>query len=156
MSHADEARDVLHNVMRAVYKPVYAAGCAYAQAQKAATTATDLVEVMQATVGVILAAEHLKDMATEAEKSARDALAEQMDATGAAKIQTEHQTAYLSRKPAFVNIEQEDMVPAEYIRQPPPAPDKKAIKAAIDDGVLVPGCTLVVPNSQTLVIRRKN
>lgn len=155
MSGSNQARDALHKVARDLYGSVHAAGSAYVKAHQATVTATDLVETMQHTVGLILAAEQLKERAEEAEKSARAALVEQMSETGATTIQTAGQTAYISRKAAWVSIDQEDMVPPDYMKQPPPTVDKKAIKAAIEAGGEVPGCTLIRPNDYSLVIRAR-
>lgn len=155
MSGADEATAAIHKAARVVYAPVHAAGVAYVKAHQAAMASTDLVETMQHTVALALAAEHLKEMATEAEKQARAVLCEQMTETGATTIQTDAHTAYISRKPAWVSIDQEDMLPPEYMRQPPPQIDKKAVKSAIEGGEDIPGCSLVRPNDYTLVIRAK-
>jgi hypothetical protein len=155
VSGANAARDGLRKVMTAVYAPVYAAGGSFASAYLAAKEADDLVEALQQTVLLAVAAEHLREMAADAEKSVRAILAETMDSTGAAKIQTDTLTAYLSRKPTWVSVDQESMLPPEYMHQPPPTPDKKKIKAAIEAGEDVPGCNLVRPNDSTLVIRSK-
>jgi hypothetical protein len=155
MSGANSARNAIHQALRKAYAPVFAAGAAFAKTQQAAIDATDVVDVMGRTVSVILAAEHLKEMATEAEKAARSVLASQMNETGATQIAADHHLAYLSRKAAFVSIDQEDLLPPDYMRQAEPAPDKKAIKQAIEAGEDVPGCTLVRPNELQLVIRSK-
>lgn len=49
------------------------------------------------------------------------------------------------RKSSAVVVHQEELLPAEYLRQalpPPPEPDKKAIGAALKDGKDVPGAHL--------------
>lgn len=145
----------LQKTARDAYRPVWDAGAAYAEAHARTVKATDIVETMQHMVGLILAAERLNEMALEAAKVMRAALAEQMDATGATTIQTEGQTAYVSRKAAWVSIDQPILVPAEYMHEPPPAPDKRAIKAAIEAGDDVPGCSIIRPNDVQLVIRRR-
>lgn len=155
MSGADEARDAIRRTLVAVYPAVHSAGVAYVKAYKDAIASDDLVDTMRNTVLAILAAEQLQAMAEEAQKSARAMLCAQMAETGATSIQTDSQTAYIARKAAWVSIDQEDLLPPDYMRQPPAAPDKKAIKAAIEGGEDVPGCTLVRPNDFSLVIRSK-
>lgn len=152
---ADQARDAMRKVIDAVYGPAHTAGGAYVKAYLSATAATDLVEAMQHTVLLVTAAEHLKDMATEAEKSIRSILAETMNDTGCTQIDAGSIKAHLSRKPTFVSIDQEEMLPAEFMHQPPPSPDKKKIKSAIEAGDDVPGCTLARPNEMQLNIRAK-
>lgn len=154
-NHANAARDGLRRVMDAVYAPVHAAGGFYVRAYKDATNADDLVDALQQTVLLAVAAEHLKEMAAEAEKSIRSILAETMNDTGCTQIDAGPIKAHLSRKPAFVSVDQENMLPPEYMHQPPPSPDKKKIRAAIEAGEDVPGCNLVRPNDSTLVIRSK-
>jgi hypothetical protein len=78
-----------------------------------------------------------------------------MAETGATKIETDQHTAYLARKAAFVSIDQEDLVPVSYRRQPEPVIDRKAIKQAIEAGDAVPGCTIVRPNESQLCIKAR-
>lgn len=153
MSWADDARDALHKTLDAAYAPVRAAGAGYAQAQKAAMAQTDIVEAMSAALTLAVAAEALKDAATEAEKSARAALATAIEDTGAPEVLTMHHKAYMSRKASFVSVNQPDMVPDEFWNKP--TPDKKAIKDALEKGDDVPGCTLIIPNGMTLNIRSR-
>ena len=155
MSYADQSRTALQDAVRQAYRPVWDAGSAYSDAYLQAAKATDLVEAMQCAVTLILSASHLSEMATEAEKAARDILATQMAETGATTIQTEHHTAYLSRKAAFVSVDQQDLVPANYWVQPDPVLDRKAIKKALEGNDLVPGATLVRPNEMQLNIKAR-
>lgn len=46
------------------------------------------------------------------------------------------------RASSAVAIDEPDMIPAEYMRQPPPVPDKKAIADAIKGGADVPGARI--------------
>ena len=154
-SGADQARDAMRKVMDGVYSPVHHAGAAYVKAYQAATRATDLVEVMQHTVLLAVSAEHLKDMAAEAEKAIRSILAQTMNDTGATQIDAEGIKAYLSRKPAFVSIDQEDLVPKSYMVEREPVWGTKQIKADLEAGTLVPGCTLIRPNEMQLNLRSK-
>lgn len=155
MSFADEARDALHRAARMSSTPVHTAGVAYAKARQEIVAATDLVEVMGRAVDLIVAAEQLARIAAEAEKEMRAILAQTMNDTGCPQVASAGQLAYVSRKPVWVSVDQTDLVPSEYMHQPAPSPDKKAIKAAIEAGEDVPGCSLVRPNEVTLAIRVK-
>ena len=110
---------------------------------------------MKHTVDLILTAGHLSEMAAEAEKAARDILATQMAECGATTIQTDNHTAYLSRKPAFVSVDQPDLVPANYWVRPDPVLDRKAIKRALEGDDIVPGVSLVRPNESQLNIKAR-
>jgi hypothetical protein len=153
MNHADTARLVLQDAVRNAYRPVWDAGAAYSNAYLQVGKSTDIVETMQHTVSLILTASHLAEMAAEAEKTARDILAAQMAECGATTIQADGHTAYLAKKAAFVSIDQQDLVPSGYWRQPDPIIDRKAIKQAIEAGDNVPGCTIVRPNESILCIK---
>jgi Siphovirus Gp157 len=155
MSHADTARIALQDAVRSAYRPVWDAGAAYSNAHIQALKATDIVDTMRCAVDLILSAGHLSEMAAEAEKAARDILATQMAECGATTIQTDAHTAYLARKAAFVSIDQDDLVPDNYRRQPDPVIDRKAIKQAIESGDAVPGCTIVRPNESVLNIKAR-
>lgn len=77
-----------------------------------------------------------------------------MENCGISKIESPYLTISLQKNPAAVKIEDETLIPADYMRQPetpPPAPDKKLIAQAIKDGYAVPGCKL--EQSQRLVIK---
>jgi len=61
-------------------------------------------------------------------------------------IHGQHCTLQLRRNPPSVRIETPGLIPAEYMRTPPPPaaiPDKLAIRAAIEADIFVPGCALV-------------
>lgn len=155
VSYADAARIALQDAVRKAYRPVWDAGAAYSTAHINALKATDIVETMQHTVELILTVSHLAEMAAEAEKAARDILATQMAETGATTIQTNGHTAYLSRKPAFVSVDQSDLVPANYWVQPDPVIDRKAIKRVLEGDDVVPGATLIRPNESQLNIKAR-
>jgi Siphovirus Gp157 len=153
--HADTARSALQDAVRKAYRPVWDAGAAYSNAYLQVGKASDIVDTMKHAVELILTAGHLSEMAAEAEKAARDILAAQMAEAGATTIQTDQHTAYLARKAAFVSVDQEDLVPSNYWRQPDPVIDRKAIKQAIEAGDAVSGCTIVRPNESTLCIKTR-
>jgi Siphovirus Gp157 len=155
VSGADEARDAIRKALKAGYGPVWQAGKDYAAAYKDAIDKQDVVEAMAGAVQLVLAAEHLHDMAERAMKDARTELARQMDETGCHQIVTGNLTAYLQRKPAYVSIDDAAAIPPGLMHTPAPAPDKKAIKSAIEAGQDVPGASLMRPNEQTVAIRTK-
>jgi hypothetical protein len=153
---ADAARDKIQGVLKATYGPVFHAGKDYAAAHGEATAHTDIVQVMGDTVQLILAAEHLAEVATEAAKAARSMLGEQMAETGCFRIASgDTNGAHLSRKPAYVSIDGDP--PPEYMMTPVPVPvpRTKEIKQILENGGEVPNCTLIRPNGYTLVVTTK-
>lgn len=153
MNGADTARDALHRALEGAYNPAVAAGTAFAKAWSVAKRTTDIEAAMSAAIDMVIAAEALEEAAWGAAKAAREALAQAIQETGAPEAVTMHHKAYLAKKAAWVSVDQPDMLPAWYWNAP--TPDKKAIKAAIEHGDDVPGCTLVRPNEQSLVIRAR-
>lgn len=78
-------------------------------------------------------------------KSLREYLKANMLLTGISKIECPYFKIAIRDNPASVVIDAENLIPADYMRQPeppPPAPDKKLIAQAIKDGYEVPGCHL--------------
>ena len=74
--------------------------------------------------------------------SVREYLKAQMERTGISEIASPHFKLAIRKNPAAVVIDAASQIPAEFMRQPeppPPAPDKKAIAAAIKAGKEVPG-----------------
>lgn len=66
-----------------------------------------------------------------------------MEAVGISKIECPHFVLSIKNNAGAVIIDDESKIPAEYLRTPEPpkpAPDKRAIKAAIESGVIVDGC----------------
>jgi len=77
-----------------------------------------------------------------------------MQTAGINKIESPVFTIALQNNPASVVIDDESLIPADYLRvpeAPPPSPDKALIKQAINDGFEVPGAHL--QTSQRLVIK---
>ena len=69
-------------------------------------------------------------------------------------IETVVATASLRRVPPSVVISEESDIPAEYWKPQEPKLDKKALKAALDEKTIVPGCSLS-NGGVTLSLRRK-
>ena len=57
-------------------------------------------------------------------------------------VEGRHHTYTISAARDGVRITDIDAIPAELMRQPPPAPDKAAILKLLSAGAPVPGCTL--------------
>ena len=156
MSHAASERDSIHKALKASYAQIHSAGKAYAAAYQQAVDRADLVEAMGSMVEAILAAEQLQKAAAEAVKATRATLAASMADTGATQIATAHHLAYLARKPAVLVIDDSKEIPAEFLIQPPPVPDRKRIHEAIDAGQNVTGASIIIPNEMSLGIRSRS
>lgn len=68
-----------------------------------------------------------------------------MERCGISKIESPYFKISLKQNPASVFIDNPEMIPCEfymYPEAPPPAPDKKAIRKAIESGIDVPGAHL--------------
>lgn len=77
-----------------------------------------------------------------------------MQHAGITKIESPVFTVALQNNPASVVIDDEALIPADYLRvpeAPPPAPDKALIKKAISDGYEVAGARL--QTTQRLLIK---
>lgn len=77
-----------------------------------------------------------------------------MQMAGISKIESPVFTVALQNNPASVVIDDESLIPTDYMRvpdAPPPSPDKTLIKQAINDGFEMPGARL--QTSQRLVIK---
>ena len=75
----------------------------------------------------------------------RDYLKTCMELAGVSKIECPHFVLSIAKNPASVEIFEPDLIPADYMKTPPPppaAPDKTLIKQAIKDGFEVPGAKL--------------
>jgi hypothetical protein len=152
MSHANDIATALRERVAAIGASVGTAGRSFTHAAKAVSQASDVVDVIRAAVDAVVAAKALHTAADAAAKDARAALAEAMESSGCTSIQTEHDSAHLRRKPAFLNISDRTLIPAEFYVQPPPKLDESAVMSAIKDGILVPGASIGIPNSMTLAI----
>jgi hypothetical protein len=156
MSGAASARDAIRKMLTASYKPIYAAGKDYALAYQRALTPEDLVETLAHAIDVVLAAAHLREVAEAAEKDARAELARQMQDVGCFNIHSGEVSAHLQRKQTVLSIDDPKLIPSEYLIQPPPVPDRKRIRDAIEAGADVPGASIIIPNDRTLSIRRSS
>ena len=148
-----EAAAALDAIVSAVLVPVSAAVRQAIAAQGTLREAGDLMPVMQATVGVILACEAMQSAAKAAEASARQALAEAMG-LGCTTIQVGPHTASLRDAPLAAMVTDLAALPAEYMTTPAPRPDLPAIRKALLRGP-VPGAQLSNGGAATVTIRSK-
>lgn len=148
-----EAAAALDAIVSAALVPVSAAVRQAIAAQSTQREAEDLVPVMQATVGVILACEAMQSAAKAAETTARQALAEAMS-LGCTTIQVGTHTASLRDAPQTAMVTDLAALPAEYMTTPAPRPDLPAIRKALLKG-LVPGAQLSNGGAPTIQIRSK-
>jgi hypothetical protein len=155
MSGAAEAAKTLHKAALDSYRPTVEPGRRLVSSVRAATEATDIILVMQSLVDVIVALEGMHLAVEAGIKAARAALSSEMQNTGATSIQCEHHGAHLARRQAFLSIDDEALISRDYFVQLPPQLDKKALKAALQNGP-VQGASLVTPNDLSLVIRSKS
>ena len=84
----------------------------------------------------------------------REALMLALLASGQKRVERAVATVSIASKPAAVVITDEAALPSDMLRHRPPEPDKRAIKAAIDRGEMVPGA-LLGSGGVTLKINRK-
>jgi hypothetical protein len=153
MSHADTIATALRSRVAAIAQSVGTAGRTFTRATQAVAQGTDIMDVMQAAVDAVVAAETLHKAAVAAEKDLRAALQEAIDASGCAAVQTEHHTASLKRKSAFVTYSDRSLIPHDYYVE---RLDEKAVLSALKDGLPVPGASLAQPNAMVLAIRSRN
>lgn len=101
----------------------------------------DILPTMQAAVSLIIALEDEAQAAEAAAKRARAALRDALEAT-TGSVRAGIHTAHVRAGSASVIVTDETQIPQEYMRQPPPAPDKAAIARALKDGANIPGVVL--------------
>ncbi|HEY2675540.1 MAG TPA: siphovirus Gp157 family protein [Steroidobacteraceae bacterium] len=152
MSGATAATQALQQAAADCYRSAFEAGSAFARQHTAVVKAADIVETMQAMIELVIAAEALHTASDASVKALRAALAEQMEATGAASVATEHHKASLAKQPAFLSIADEELIPRDFYIQPPPQLDKRALKSALSDGIQIAGVSLAIPNQMSLRI----
>lgn len=75
----------------------------------------------------------------------KDYLLASMMVAGVQKVECPLFRMSVRDNPAAVEVFQPELIPQQFMRQPPPpppSPDKTAIKEALKDGIDVPGCRL--------------
>jgi len=149
--HADKARVAMTDAVAQANASVINAGRLLISKVNAVQGHEDIVLAMESVLDVIVAAEQLGENVKAFEEACRNALATCIDETGAPEVMTKHHKATMARKPAFVAIEGEFQSEDDRFWNEP-TPNKKAIKEALEDGEIVPGCEIRRPNSLTLRI----
>ncbi len=115
---------------------------------------TDLIACASSMVTLIITLEDARNAADALAKQAREALTEALEAT-TGRVKAGIHTASTSNGRQSVAITDDAAIPAEFMRQPEPQPDKAAILAAMKEGRNVPGAVLR-NGAPTLTIRVNN
>jgi hypothetical protein len=152
-SHADAAAAALRTAISAAHAPLRDAVAAYRAASAALTPDADLLEILRAAGGIVLAAEAIVAAGKQVEATARTALASTLMDTGACSIRGSTHTFSASAGRQSVNITRAADVPAEFLRQPPPAPDKVRILPLLKAGQIIPGCELSNGSQPILIVK---
>lgn len=151
MSGAREAHLGLLAALTADRAAIAAAITGLRAADQGLRSASDLTDALAAGAEFLLALEALAETATGAARAAREALASTMWETGATGFRTAHHSVSVAEPRRSVVVTGD--VPAEFMRQPPPAPDKHALHKALSAGQIVPGATLSNGGAPILTIR---
>ena len=101
----------------------------------------DILATMQAAVTLIVELEDQAQAAEAAAKRARLALRDALEGT-TGTVRAGIHTASIRAGSASVIVTDESAIPAEYMRQPPPQPDKAALARALKNGASIPGAVL--------------
>lgn len=72
----------------------------------------------------------------------RDAIQAAMETAELTSLKTPAATLSVRPSPPRVEITDASAIPAVFLKQPPPLPDKDAIKTTLKNGQAIPGCTL--------------
>lgn len=155
MNYADRTTEALHAAIKAEYEGTLQAGRDMAREFRQTMAQTDLVMTIGTAASLVLAAEHLAEIATSMVRKLREQLAATMLETGAPSIAIGNGvTVSMARRPSFVSVDEEARIPRHFFTQPAPTLDKKALKEALKTQD-IPGCHLAVPNDQVLRISTK-
>lgn len=117
--------------------------------EKAISVACFYQNLVASSEAIKEAEKRMKDRRDAIDKKAESIkryLFDSMKKTKREKIESPYFNIAIRKNPASVCIDDESKIPKAYMVTPPPppaAPDKKAIKAAIDSGLTVEGCRLV-------------
>jgi hypothetical protein len=154
-SYASAAATRLRQAIAAAHGPLRDAVAAYRIAWASLTPDADLLDALRAAGSIVLAAEAIAEASKQLEATARTALASCMAETGCPAVALASHIVHLSTKPDRVDIENQQAIPAEFVRQPPPAPDKVAIGKRLRVGMEVPGARLI-GNHEPICVFRSN
>ncbi len=106
-----------------------------------AQMADGIVAALRDAIPAILAAEEAEDAAKTAAATLRRAVLPLME-MGATRVDTETHVLSLADLPRRVVVLDAKALPERFLVQPPPRPDERAIKAALEAGEAVPGAQM--------------
>jgi len=95
--------------------------------------------------GIVIAIDKMKERLTRHARRAdaiREGIAAAMETAELSSLKTPAATLSMRASPPRVEITDAAALPAIYVIQPAPVPDKKAIGAALKDGDTIPGAVL--------------
>ena len=124
-------------------------------AQAAYSGLADVLAVMRACPDLILAMEALQDASKSGDVAIRQALAVAMAESGATTVLSAGHATSLRDCARVVRVTDESLIPAEFMRQPAPAPDKMAIARELKAGRLIAGAELSNGGAATIQIRSR-
>lgn len=153
MSGATSAVKALQAAILDPMKRVAAAVDQARTAQADYREADDIMEVMGAAAGMILALEAMKKAAADAETATRAALAEAMS-LGATQFRTISHVISLKAGVPGAIITDGALVPRELWSAPEPTPDRTEIAKRLRRGEQIPGATLSNGAAPSVQIRR--
>lgn len=116
--------------------------------------ATDIIDAMQCTARLVLAAENIRSISEEIEVELRRLLAETMDSSGAPAISIGTHTISVGRSASRVVVTEPLELPAKYMVARAPALDRDALLSDLKQGP-VPGAIMVNNGEPRLIIRSK-
>lgn len=134
---------IIRDALIAACKPLASNDTLPALVQMAAddvARSPDLLTSLQQAGTLLVAMEEAAASAAEHAKRVRQALLDAMVEAGAPGIRTQHHTIGWAEGAPSVKITGE--IPARFMRTPEPIPDKAEIKAALKQGLPVPGAML--------------
>ena len=143
----------LRQAIAATHDPLRDAVSAYRAAWAELTPDADLLEMLRAAANCALAAEAIVAAGKQLETTARAAMATCMSDTGCPAVALAGHVVHLSTMPDRVDIEDEQAIPPDLLRHPPPAPDKVAIGKLLRAGAAVPGARLIGNHEPVCVFR---
>jgi hypothetical protein len=107
-----------------------------------AAACADLIGAARAAADTIRHIEAVIREAEAARQALADTLRDVMDETGMPGVRVEGGTWHLSDAQARLVITDETLIPVSLMEDPPPRPDREAIKRALRAGGTVPGAAL--------------
>lgn len=155
MSGAGDISEALADAVDGALRVIALAVSRVTIAQKAYSGRSDVLDVMRACPDLILALETLQDASKSGDVAIRQALAVAMAESGATTVLSTGHATSLRDCARVVRVTDESLIPAEFMRQPAPAPDKMAIARELKAGRLIAGAELSNGGAATIQIRSR-